>query len=66
MDVYFPKNFTVYEGLFSGEKYSNLNRRQRSICQKSANFPAISPIWKAAIFDPIRTEWATNSPTQAL
>ena len=55
----------VYEDLFSGEKYSNLNR-QRSICQKSVNFPAISPLWKAANFDPVRTVWAMNSQIQAL
>ena len=65
MDVYFPQNFTVPEDLFSGEKYSNLNR-QRSICQKSINSPAISPLWKAAIFDPLGTVWATNSKIQAL
>ena len=65
MNVYFPKNFTVHEDLFSGEQYSYLNR-QRSICQKSANFPAISPLWKAAVFDPVGTMWALNSPIQAL
>ena len=65
MDVYFPQNFTVHKDLFSGEKYSNLNR-QRSICQKSVNFPVISPFCKAAIFDPVGTMWASNSPIQAL
>ena len=65
MNVYFPQNFTVHEDLFSGEKYAILNR-QRSICQKSVNFPAISPIWKAVNFDPLRTVWATNSQIQAL
>ena len=65
MNVYFPQNFTVHEDLFSGEKYSNLNR-QMSICQKSVNFPAISSHWKAANFDPVRTVWATNSQIQAL
>ena len=57
MDDYFPQNFTVHEDLFSGEKYSNLNRQ--TICQKSVNFPTISPLWKAAIFDPLETVWAT-------
>jgi hypothetical protein len=65
MDVYFPQKFTVHEDLFSGEKYSDLNR-QRSICQKSVNVPAISPLWKAAVFDPVGTMWASNSPIQAL
>ena len=65
MDVYFPQNFTVHEDLFSGEKYSILNR-QRSICQKSINSPAISPLWKTAIFYPPGTVWATNSQIQAL
>ena len=65
MNVYFPKNFTVHEDLFSLKKYLDLNR-QRSICQKSANFPAISPLWKAAIFYPVGTMWVSNSPIQAL
>ena len=65
MDVYFPHIFTIHEDLFSGEQYSNLNR-QRSVCQKSVNFPAISPLWKTAIFDPVRSVWTTNSPFQNL
>ena len=57
MDVYFPQNFTVHEDQFFGEKYSNLNT-QRSICQESVNFYAISPLWKTAVFDPMETVWA--------